>query len=64
MAEPVTTTPATRGYASDKAAVTWAPPGRCAIVTGAAEPRSSRPPSQRHAEHTELDPPPYADRAH
>ena len=44
--------------------VTWARPGRCAIVTRAAEPRSSRPPSQRHAEHTELDPPPYADRAH
>jgi hypothetical protein len=44
--------------------VTWARPGCCAIVTAVAEPRSSRPPSQRHAEHTELDPPPSGDRAH
>ena len=32
--------------------VIWARPGRCAIVTSAAEPRCSRRPSQRHAEYT------------
>jgi hypothetical protein len=35
------------------AVVTWVRPGRSAIVTTAAEPRRSRRPSQRHAEHTE-----------